>query len=166
MSTTRNYEKVSGGSNNRRWEPHKSTNPVYDEKNPAKIEGYYSQVGEITSGPNGAFTVHEIQTLNPDGTLGEAFDVSLGVGLDNTLSKIPLGTWICIMYKGKKDSKTPGRRFNDTEVFQDKGAIPYNQLTGKASVAAPAGSQAAVETGNKNPVSSSPFPEDDDGLPF
>lgn len=166
----RQYEKVSGGNNNKRWEPHKSTNPVYDEKNPAIIEGYYTKISEL-SGPNGAFNVHEIHTVTDNGMLSETFDVGLGVGLDNTLRNIPLGTFICIEYKGKKQSKTPGRSFNDTSVGKDPNAIPYQELAGKGIVgikeAAPENAASAVAAGNKNPLNTTnPFPEDNDDLPF
>lgn len=172
MSNQRQYSKVSGGSENKRWEPNKSNAPI-DEKNPPMIEGYYLKANEITGGPNGPFMVHEIQTLNPDGSLGECFDVSLGVGLDNTLSRISLGTFICIQYKGKKASKTPGRSFNNTEVFKDDNAIPHSELSGKGAVVGTVVKESnktvpPATNAAKNPAANSianPFPEDDD-LPF
>jgi len=127
MSTERNYEKVSGGSDNARWEPHKSTAAV-DPNNQPKLEGYYTDCKEI-KGPNGMFNVHTIQTLTEDGMLGQAFDCSLGAVMDDILgTKIQLGSFVCVIYKGKKPSKTPGRSYNDIDVFQDKNAIPFKQL--------------------------------------
>lgn len=168
MSNQRQYEKVSGGSNNPRWEPNKSTTVVYSDQNPAKLEGYFLKSTERHSNENGDFMVHEIQTLNPDGSLGEVMDVSLGVGLDNTLKNVDLGSFVCVEYKGKKKSKTPGRTFNDTDVHRDKGAIPYNQLAGKASSAPAAESttgSAPASSPASNAAKSNPFPEDDE-LPF
>lgn len=126
MSTGRTYTQVSGGSNNPRWEPNKS-NVAINPNNPPKIEGYYLNSNE-RNGKDGPFTVHEIQTVNPDGTLGESFDVSLGVGLNNMLGKVQLGKFVCVQFNGKKNNPKTGRNFNDTDVFVDENAIPYNQL--------------------------------------
>jgi hypothetical protein len=171
----RNYEKVSGGSNNKRWQPHKEQGVVYSETNPATKEGYYLTKTELTArnpttGKDDPFNVHEVQEVNPDGSLGECWDVTLGIGLDNTLKNIPLGTFICIKFKGKAVNPKTNRTYNATDVFQDKGAIPYNQLVPKETAAPASNATAAVNAGNKNPVNSNPFPEgnvdDDDQLPF
>lgn len=169
MSNTRQYEKVSGGSNNRRWEPHKSTNPVYDEKNPATLEGYYLRTMQ-RNGPEGPFDVHEIQTIveNKDKTveLSEVFDVSLGVGLSNTLQNVKQGSFICILYKGKKVSDKTKRTFNDTEVMNDPNAIPYKDLSSAPEMALPATNSNKAQGGKDVPAANNPFPEDLDDLPF
>lgn len=123
---SRQYTKVSGGSDNKRWEPNKLTTAI-DPKNPPMLEGYYEKINELP-GPNGVFTVHTIHTLNEDGSIGEAFDVSLGAVLDDVLGKTPIGSWVCVVYKGKKPSKTPGRSYNDLDLFVDNNAIPYNEM--------------------------------------
>jgi hypothetical protein len=161
MSTTRQYEKVNGGSNNRKWEPHKQVGVVYNDQNPAVLEGYLARVNPISH--NGkVFNVHEIHTLDEKGNLAEVFDVTLGVGLENTLKNIDLETWIRLEYKGKKPAKIAGQMFNDVAVSRHTSAIPYSQMTGVATK-----SPAPQNTGSTNSVSNSnPFPEDDDSLPF
>ena len=170
MSNPRQYEKVTGGSDNKRWEPNKSTAAI-DPKNPPMIEGYYTAVNEIP-GPNGIFKVHSVKTLQPDGSLGEEFDVSLGAVIDDVLGKIKIGSWICIQYKGKKPSKIPGRSYNDIDVFVDNNAIPYTEMLGSKSGATTTGSNSAPvknETAQNNAPAAqnaNAFPEDDDMLPF
>lgn len=168
MSTERNYEKVSGGSDNARWEPHKSNQPV-DPNNQPKLEGYYTDCKEI-KGPNGMFNVHTIQTINEDGTLGQSFDCSLGAVMDDILgTKIKLGSFVCVVYKGKKPSKTPGRSYNDIDVFQDKNAVPFNQLKVADGVTSNFSTQpvnnGAGAGGQRNSGAAAPTFGDDD-LPF
>lgn len=172
MSTQRQYEKVSGGSNNRRWEPQKDASVTYSDANPAIIEGYYMGSTPRTSNENGDFLVHEVHTVDDKGALDESVDFSLGMGIDSTLQKVKIGTFVCIHYKGKKASKIPGRKFNDTDVFQDPKATPYKDLVNKdgAPAALPPSSQTAGNVA-KNPAAaavSNPFPSDGDldELPF
>lgn len=173
MSNERQYTKVSGGSDNKRWEPNKSTT-VIDPKNPPKIEGYYTKVNPDMPGPNGPFAVHTIQTLethaNHEGALGEAFDVSLGAVIDDVLSKIKIGSFICIIYKGKKPSKTPGRTYNDVDVFVDNNAIPFSELN-KSAADDTHQERNSIQAEKPQPFkdvaakNNSPFPDEDD-LPF
>ena len=152
MSTQRNYTKVSGGNDNQRWEPNKSKEAI-DTNNPPKIEGYYLDSNE-RNGKEGPFTVHEIQTVNEDGSLGDFFDVSLGVGLNKALGKVSLGKFVCVKFNGKKHNPKTGRNFNDADVFVDENAIPYNQLSGE--IAKGAGIENAVN--KATPVSNKTQP--------
>ena len=161
---SRQYTKVSGGSDNKRWEPNKSTVAI-DPKNPPMIEGYYTGINEIP-GPNGIFKVHSIKTLEPDGSLGEELDVSLGAVIDDVLGKIKIGSFVCIQYLGKKPSKTPGRTYNHIEVFMDSNAIPYTEMLGVKKEIAESKPTATVQTESGVPPAANPFPEDDDSLPF
>lgn len=166
MSNERQFEQVNGGSNNERWQPQKEQGVLYSDKNPAVLEGYFILRNPVShQGKN--WYVHEIHTLNDDGSLGKVKDVVLGIGLQNTLEKIDLGTYIRLEYKGKKPAKTPGQIFNDVSVAKDPNAIPYAQLSGVSAKVAPSTATAGVGAGSKNPVSN-PFPEgnDLDELPF
>lgn len=160
----RTYDKVSGGSDNNRWEPNKSTVAI-DPANPPQIEGYYTDINERV-GKEGPFNVHEITTLNPDGSLGESFDVSLGTGTDSTLKKVKVGSWVCIQYKGKKQNPKTGRTFNDTDVFVDNNAVPYADMLKAAGSTA---TQSTTQPGKDVTATSNnanAFPEDDSELPF
>jgi hypothetical protein len=139
MNQQRQYTEVTGGSNNERWEPQKSNMPI-DPNNPPMLEGYYKRQRE-QNGANGPFLVHEIATVNPDGSLGEDLDLSGGMALDSTMEQISIGSFVCIQYLGKKPSKTPGRSYHNWKVFKDDNAIPYQKLAGmgqsQASTQAP-----------------------------
>lgn len=162
MSQQRQYTEVSGGSNNERWEPQKSNMPINPQA-PPMLEGYYKKMREQT-GSNGVFNVHEIATVNPDGSLGNEFDVSGGVALDDMLEKIAMGSFICVQYLGKVASKTPGRSYNNWKVFKDDNAIPYSRLAPQqmqqASTNAPVyNNQAPVNNGQQFPNQNQQFPQ-------
>lgn len=167
MSNTRNYEKVGGGSNNNAWAPHKDTTKVYSDSNPAVLEGYYLRSNVVTqTPPKKDFKVHEIHEVNEDGSLGDILNVSLGIGLSNTLEKILTGTFVRLEYKGKKPAKNAGQSFNDVDVFQAKNAIPYMELSDTASGDLPATNSCKAQGGKDVPAKNNPFPDDSDDLPF
>lgn len=167
MSNTKEYEKVSGGSNNNVWAPHKDTTKVYSDSNPAVMEGYYLRSNVITqTPPKKDFEVHEFHEVNEDGSLGDILDVSLGIGLSNTLNKITTGTCLRLEYKGKKPAKIPGQSFNDVAVLKIKGVTPYMELLGTASVDLPATNSGKAQGGKDVVAKNSPFPDDNDDLPF
>lgn len=147
--SNRNFEDVTGGSDNPRWEPHKNEN---NPKYPKVLEGYLRRLREI-NGPNGMFMVAEIAMVNPDGTPGKLIDVSGGVSLEDNLQKVPCGSYIQITFKGKKPSKTPGRTYNDWHIGIDKNAIPYATVFGNGAVtqSAPLQNTATTQTGNAQP---------------
>ena len=104
----RNWAEVSGGSDNTPWKPQatEKTGMAYDPNNPNNFkEGYLAGVKEI-KGKDSVFTVFEIQTMNPDGSLGEVFDiigdtvnVNVGSFCCNSLLLLLLLLYFCIEFE-------------------------------------------------------------------
>lgn len=126
----RSYEEVNAQSNNPRWEPQKNMNT---QGYPMMLEGYFKKE-RTAPGRNGAFKVIELATINPDGTVGNIYDISGGAVLEDKMGQVKIGTWVGIRYDGKVMSKSGGNSYNDWKVFQDHNAIPYQQVFGEAPV--------------------------------
>jgi len=129
----RKYEEVqSNTSDNDRWEPFKFET---DANYPKMCEGYYMGTRMQPGGTDGPFAVMTIAIFK-DGAIVKDIDVAGGAVLGDKLDLVAVGTFVCIKYLGKKASKTQGRTYKDWQVFQDKNAIPYSQVTGAAPIKA------------------------------
>lgn len=134
----RQWASVSGGSDNQKWNP-KATEKNGFQYNPQgnnAIEGYYSKFSEI-NGQSGLFCVHEVTLVNADGSLGDAIDVTGDKVLNDKMSKIEVGTFVRVEYKGRSMKKGyPAQAWSQTnsyhnwEVLEDRGAVKLHQLTG------------------------------------
>jgi hypothetical protein len=151
----RNWSEVSGGSDNTQWKPHatEKNGMAYDPNNPNNFkEGYLSGVKEI-KGKDGVFTVFEIQTMNPDGSLGEVFDIIGDTVLKDRLEKIEIGSYVGLKYEGRVHKKnyptnspwSQTNSYHNWKVFEDTNAVKLQQLMG-------------IKT-NGAPVSNTPTPQ-------
>lgn len=143
----RNRAEVSGGSDNTQWKPRatEKNGMMYDPNNPANFkEGYLSGVKDI-KGKDGVFVVFEIQTMNPDGSLGEVFDIIGDTVLKDRLDKIEIGAYVGLKYEGRTHKKgyptnspwSQTNSYHNWKVFEDKNAVKLQSLMGIKSNGAP-----------------------------
>ena len=143
----RNWAEVSGGSDNTPWKPQatEKTGMAYDPNNPNNFkEGYLAGVKEI-KGKDGVFVVFEIQTMNPDGSLGEVFDIIGDTVLKDRLDKIEIGAYVGLKYDGRAFKKgyesnqhwSQTNSYHTWKVFEDKNAVKLQSLMGIKSNGAP-----------------------------
>lgn len=136
----RQWSTVAAGSDNQQWKPQAT------EKNgmhfipgaPTNVlEGYFAQTKEI-KGQNGYFNVHVIQVLEPHGALGECIDVMGDTVLNDRLSKVEMGTYVRLEYKGRVHKKgypanspwSQTNSYHNWDVAEDTGAVKLHQLAG------------------------------------
>lgn len=158
----RNWAEVSGGSDNTQWKPHatEKNGMMYDPNNPSNFkEGYLSGVKDI-KGKDGVFVVFEIQTMNPDGSLGEVFDIIGDTVLKDRLDKIEIGAYVGLKYEGRTHKKgyptnspwSQTNSYHNWKVFEDKNAVKLQSLMGIKSSGAPVSNtpapQANIPQGN------------------
>ncbi len=180
MSQQRNYEEVNAQSTNKRWEPQKPENAA-NQKYPTTLEGYFKKVTEM-KGQNGMFNVYEIAMVDANNKPTVCIDVSGGKVMDDKLSEVLIGSFIQIKFDGKKQPAKGGNAYNDWKVFQDKNAIPYQQVFGEAvaqpaqnaapatndfpNAAANTNAPAATQNGNNNSNAGSAVSFEESDLPF
>lgn len=151
----RKWSEVSGGSDNTQWKPHatEKNGMAYDANNPANFkEGYLSGSKEV-KGKDDFFTVYELQTMNPDGSLGEVFDIIGDTVLKSRLEKIEIGSYVGLKYEGRTHKKgypvaspwSQTNSYHNWKVFEDTNAVKLQQLMG-------------IKT-NGAPVSNAPAPQ-------
>lgn len=112
------FKEVGGASENPQWKPKADDKNGYhfDPNGFNVLTGYYKDVREIPRKEgNGVFVVHEIQVMNQDGSFGDCVDVTGDHVLNDRLSKIDLGVFVKLEYKGRKHK--PGANTS----------VPWNQ---------------------------------------
>lgn len=177
MTQKREWVESKPGSENQ-WKPqmNEANNfTMSQKKEDNQLQGYYLSSKDV-NGKDGTFTVHTVQPVNEDGSLGLKTDVIGNKVLNELMATVSMGTFVCVMYAGRRHKQgNEGKAWSQTnsyhiwKLFQDPNAVPYNKVPG-ATVqnTASVNTTAAVNTGNTNSAANSttnPFPEDDD-LPF
>lgn len=165
MSQERSFRKTSS-SVGEIWAPQANeTNGFrYVESDDANnvIEGYLTEVLHDVGMHNS--TVWKVHEVMPDGKLGDVWSIWGDKVLTGELEKEKLGSYIRIVYKGKKAPKgkpaltqpqwTKGNSYHMWDVMVDDGAIPYNQANPGATIK-PTTEKAVVQSNQQSSQSNS-----------
>ena len=176
--TKRNWTEKSANSENQ-WKPQmteKNGFRMSDKKSDNFLQGYYLGSKEIKGQDGKPFLIHTIHELDESGSLGRKSDVVGNKVLNDLLDKVKVGNYIGIQYMGRHHKKgyegnwTQTNSYHIWKVFEDEGAVKYNQLGGSDNTEkkeTPAATTNTASNGNTAATSSAPFPDDDnDDLPF
>lgn len=150
------FRKVGGTSDNATWSPQATSKNgfQYDPNN--YLEGYYTDMREGV-GQNKQ-SVHTIQTINQDGSLGDTYDIWGDSVLNDRLGQVNLGSYIFVKYCGRQLKKglpqqawTQNNSYHIWDVGVDDNAVPYsNIVSGPAMASNAQAGQASRSTGVQN----------------
>lgn len=109
----------------------------YQEGNPANmLDGYLILMKQVPkkNEPGRFTTIWKIQKVNPDSSLGDIYDVIGDQVLNDRLGQMPLGTYIRLLYQGRKHKQNCSGPFTQSNSYhawftgRNDNVIPHAQV--------------------------------------